>query len=248
MFLPRLRQAMPRDSIVLRATLIQAGVTAVIAVAPNVWVAVPVMIVGGAAWLTAANALSVSAQLALPDWVRARGMSMYQMAIMGSTAAGAAIWGQVATLTSVHVSLGVAAVTGAIAMTVAQRVSVDLSLEEDLTPSNAFTPPVTETAPAEGHVVVTINYIIDPGRASEFEALMQESKRSRLGQGALQWQLHRDIGNPAHYVEQIVDESWTEHLRRFDRVTASDVALRERKMAFHTAQSPPVVTRWIVAR
>jgi MFS family permease len=247
-FLPRLRQAMSRDSLVLRATLVQAGVTAVMAVAPNVWVAVPAMIVGGAAWLTAANSLSVSAQLALPDWVRARGMSMYQMAIMGSTAAGAAIWGQVATLTSVHISLAAAAVTGALAMTVAQRVSVDLSLEEDLSPSNAFTPPVAQTTPTAGHVVVTIQYIIEPARAPEFEALMQESKRSRLRQGALQWQLHRDIGNPAHYVEQIVDESWTEHLRRFDRVTASDVALRERKVAFHTAQSPPVVTRWVVAR
>ena len=47
-------------------------------------------------------------------------------------------------------------------------------------------------------------------------------------------------------VEQIVDESWTEHLRRFDRVTASDVALRERKLAFHIGDGPPVVTRCVV--
>ena len=38
-----------------------------------------------------------------------------------------------------------------------------------------------------------------------------------------------DISNPTRYVERIEDESWTEHLRRFDRVTASDVALRERQ-------------------
>jgi len=43
-----------------------------------------------------------------------------------------------------------------------------------------------------------------------------------------------------------VDESWTEHLRRFDRVTASDVALRERKLAFHTRDTPPVVSRYVV--
>ncbi|WP_309682664.1 MFS transporter, partial [Polaromonas sp.] len=48
------------------------------------------------------------------------------------------------------------------------------------------------------------------------------------------------------YIEQIVDESWTEHLRRFDRVTASDVALRERKLAFHLGDEPPVVTRSVV--
>ena len=66
------------------------------AVAPNAWVAVPAMFLGGMAWITVANSLSVSAQLALPDWVRARGMSMYQMAIMGASAFGAALWGQVA--------------------------------------------------------------------------------------------------------------------------------------------------------
>jgi hypothetical protein len=45
------------------------------------------MVLNGMAWITCANSLSVSAQLALPDWVRARGMSMYQMAIMGASAA-----------------------------------------------------------------------------------------------------------------------------------------------------------------
>ncbi|NMM79205.1 MFS transporter, partial [Acidovorax sp. SRB_24] len=50
----------------------------------------------------------------------------------------------------------------------------------------------------------------------------------------------------ARYVEQVTDESWTEHLRRFDRVTASDVVLRERKLAFHTGDAPPVVARYLV--
>ena len=33
-------------------------------------------------------------------------MSIYQMGIMGATAAGAALWGQVASLTDVQTSLG----------------------------------------------------------------------------------------------------------------------------------------------
>ncbi|WP_428003135.1 MFS transporter [Acidovorax sp.] len=248
MFLPRLRQAMPRDVLVLRGTLLQAAATGVMAVAPNVYVAVPAMLVGGMAWITTANSLSVSAQLALPNWVRARGMSIYQMAIMGSTALGAAVWGQVATLTSVHTSLGLAAVTGTIAMVVVQRLVADRSIEEDLSPSQAFKAPVAPTPPERGHVVVTIEYFIDPARATDFRALMQESRRSRLRQGALSWQLQHDIADPARYMEQIEDESWTEHLRRFDRVTASDVALRERKLAFHLGDAPPVVSRFVVER
>jgi quinol monooxygenase YgiN len=60
-------------------------------------------------------------------------------------------------------------------------------------------------------------------------ALMRESRRSRLRHGALSWELLRDIHDPGRFIEQIVDESWTEHLRRFDRVTAADAALRDRK-------------------
>jgi hypothetical protein len=75
-------------------------------------------------------------------------------------------------------------------------------------------------------------------------ALMEDSRRSRLRQGALEWALLHDINEPGRYIEQVVDESWTEHLRRFDRITAADVALRERKLAFHLLEDAPTVTRY----
>ena len=246
MFLPRLRQMMPTATLVLRTTMLQSASTAVMAFAPNAWVAVPAMLVNGMAWIACANSLSVSAQLSLPDWVRARGMSIYQMAIMGASALGAALWGQIATLGDVSIALQVAAVSGTLSMLLAQRYVVDLSIEEDLTPSHEFKVPVADAPPGVGHVVVTIEYLIDPLRADHFCILMQESRRSRLRQGALEWALLRDIGKPGRYLEQITDESWTEHLRRFDRVTASDVALRERKLAFHIGEEPPHVQRCAV--
>ncbi|MBH2042918.1 MAG: MFS transporter [Comamonadaceae bacterium] len=248
MFLPRLRQAMARDALVLRGTLLQAAAMAVMAIAPNVYVAVPAMVLGGMAWITTANALSVSAQLALPNWVRARGMSIFLMATMGGSALGAALWGQVATVTSVQLSLAVAALSGVLAMALVQRLVTDRHTEEDLSPSHAFKAPVATTPLQAGRVVVTIEYTIDPARAAEFRTLMQESRRSRLRQGALSCDLLHDLTDPARYVEQIVDASWTEHLRRFDRVTASDVALRERKLAFHRGESPPEVVRYLMER
>jgi MFS family permease len=246
----RLRQWLARDSLVLRATLLQSAATVVMAIAPNAWVAALAMVFNGMAWITCANALSVSAQLSLPDWVRARGMSMYQMAIMGGSALGAALWGQAATVTSVPTALLIAAASGSVCMYLAQRWIIDTksdnTLEEDLTPSREFKAPVADEPPGDGHVVVTIAYVIDPLRAKDFKALMQESRRSRLRQGALGWELLRDMGKPGHYIEQIVDDSWTEHLRRFDRVTASDVALRERKLAFHIGDETPVITRCVI--
>eukprot|EP01034_Spumella_vulgaris_P019084 gene19084-24389_t len=43
--------------LVLRGTLLQAAATGVIAWAPNVYVAVPAMVLGGMAWITTANTL-----------------------------------------------------------------------------------------------------------------------------------------------------------------------------------------------
>lgn len=246
MFLPRLRRRMTRDVLVVRGTMLQSLATLVVAFAPNVYVAVAAMFFAGTAWITTANSLSVSAQLGLPDWVRARGMSMYQMAIMGASAAGAAAWGQVATLQTVQISLALASVTGTLAMLVAERLVVDRGIEEDLTPSRELKAPVFDLPPQRNHVVVTIEYIIDPRHEQEFRAIMLESRRSRLRQGALKWDLLHDISDPGRYVEQIVDESWIEHLRRFDRVTASDVALRERKLAFHVGDTAPLVRRYLV--
>ncbi|GHC75261.1 MFS transporter [Pseudorhodoferax aquiterrae] len=244
--MPRLRQWLARDQVVLYGTLLQSGATLVMAFASNVAVAVPAMFVAGMAWIATANSLSVSAQLALPDWVRARGMAIYQMAIMGASAFGAGLWGQVAALSTVQLSLLVAALTGGTAMWLATRFVVDLQIEEDLTPSHVLPVPVAKQPPATGHVLVSIDYRIDPARAADFERVMQDSRRSRLAQGALEWHLLRDISDPGHYTEQIVDESWTEHLRRFDRVTAADIALRERKLAFHLEEAPPRVTRYVV--
>ena len=247
MFLPRLRQMMSLDQLVARGTLLQALATAVVAIAPNVYVAVPAMLVGGAAWITTANSLTVAAQLALPNWVRARGMSIYQMSIMGATAAGAALWGQVAALSSVHMSLGLAALTGVLVMALVQRLVSNRHGEEDLSASRAFQAPRADSPPAAGlRLVVSIEYFINPARAAEFRAVMQESRRARLRQGALSWELQHDIADPRRYVERVVDESWTEHLRRFDRVTASDVALRDRRFAFHVGDAPPVVSRYVV--
>lgn len=246
MFLPRLRQLMARDRLVLSGAGLQALASAAVAVSPNLYMAASAMFFAGIAWMATANALSVSAQLALPDWVRARGMSIYQMAIMGASALGAAFWGQVATVTSVETSLLVAAASGLVTMLAVHLLVQDREIEEDLTPSQAFKVPVTDDPPPSGHVLVTIEYLIQPARAAEFLALMQHSRRSRLRQGALSWDLLRDIGVPGRYIEQIIDQSWTEHLRRFDRVTAADVALRERKLAFHTGETPPVVTRYLM--
>jgi MFS family permease len=247
LLMPRIRQWLPlQQRRLLVGTVVQALSAVTVAFAPSAWVAVPAMVLGGAAWLTVANSLTVSAQMALPDWVRARGMSIYQMALMGSTAAGAAVWGQVATWTSVRESLLAAAVSSIVTLLIAQRGGGDRGTEEDLTPSRVIKVPQMEAPPRPGKIQVCIEYDIDPARTEEFLALMQESRRSRLRQGALDWQLLHDLNEPGRFVEQITDPSWTEHLRRFDRISAADTLVRDRRLAFHQGEEPPRVSRYLV--
>jgi hypothetical protein len=241
--LPRLRQRLARDHLVLLGAATQALSMAVMALNSSLWLGVLAMAVGGAAWLTTANTLSVSAQTSLPDWVRARGMSMYQMAIMGASASGAAVWGQVATWASVPWALGLGAASGAAAMALANWRWPDRGVIEDPTPAGPQPWPVVSMPPPSGRVVVTIEYRIDPAQAPAFRALMAQSRRGRLRQGAKGWDLFSDINDPGRFVEVIEDASWTDHLRRFERATAADVALRERKWAFHLGDEPPVVRR-----
>ena len=245
--LQRVRQRVPLDHLVRGGSIAQALATLVVALAPNAWVAAPAMVIAGMAWLSVANTLSVSAQMALPDWVRARGMSAFQMALMGGSAAGAALWGQIATFTDVRTSLVAAGLSGLAVTLLARHGPLSSTVEEDLTPSASLTPPVATLPfePSAGPVLVTIEYRIDPERVEEFRQVMRESRRGRLRNGALAWELFHDTADTRHYIEYFIDETWIEHLRHFDRFTAADAALRARRLALHTGDAPPLVARYV---
>ncbi|NMG45125.1 MFS transporter [Aromatoleum toluvorans] len=246
--LTRLRQRLEREAFVRWSTLLHAACAVIVVLVPTLWIAVPAMIVAGMAWISAANSLTVVAQMGLPNWVRARGMSIYQMALMGGSAVGAALWGYVATLTSVTTSILVASVVGPALLLLTRRHVTIGAHDEDLTPARPTVlvpPPVIEIPPDKGPVMVTIEYLIDPARAADFNAVMQETRRARLRQGALSWGLFRDTTRPERYIEYFLDENWVEHQRRLERFTAADLGLRERRLAFHVGPEAQQMRRYV---
>ena len=245
--LPRLRPRFNRDQLTLGGSFIQAACTAVVAFAPNAWAAAPAMFVAGIAWILVANSVTISAQLALPDWVRARGMSIYQMAIMGSSALGAVIWGRIAEWSSVPVSLAIAAASLLIVTMLTRKRPLEAGAEEDLTPTHPWDEPVPARAVDvdEGPVMVTIEYQVDPARSYEFDTIMAETRSSRLRAGAVSWGLFEDIERPGRYVEYFACDTWADYLRRFDRFTAADERLQERRHALHIAEGKPRVSRFV---
>ncbi|MFC6671953.1 MFS transporter [Marinobacterium aestuariivivens] len=248
--LPRVRQLFGRDAVAQYSTALNALATLGLALAPNLWLALPALLLAGMTWLATANSITVSVQLALPDWVRARGMSIYQMAMMGGSALGAALWGQVASLSDTRTSLGIAAGAALLVLLLVRRIQLESDAGPDLTPEPFWDMPETTLpiAPHQGPVMVQIEYRIDPGQADAFKALMQESRRSRLRNGALSWELFQDVVEPGRFIEYFVDGSWVEHMRQHERVTAHDRALWERKKTFHLGEGPPRISHFIARR
>lgn len=230
----------------MRGTVVHALGMALVAWTVQTWLALVAMAIVGAAWMTTTNTLSLSLQLGLPDWVRARAMSTYQMAIMGAAAAGAALWGQVATHADLSTSLFLASITGVARMALAIRWMPD-SKVDDPTPQRILSTSQTDRVPAKGQVMVSIRYLVVPEQPGEFRRLMfDERRRSRLQNGALSWELLHELNDPQHFTEIFVDETWTDYLRRFDRLTAGELALRNRPLAFHVGEAPPKVTRYLM--
>ncbi len=246
---PRLRARFDRDQFVLYGTLAHALLSTVVVTIPDAWAAVPATVLIGAAWISVANSLTISAQMLLPNWVRARGMSIYQTALMGGTAIGAGLWGQVASLTSVTTAVIAAALAGPIVLFATRRWSVEGGGDEDLSPLPGQLPQDAglDVQPNEGPVMVVVEYLIDPARSAEFAAVMKETRAARMRQGALSWGLFRDAAVRGRYVEYFVDETWIEHQRRLERFTAADVGLRERRHAFHLGDGSPRVQRYVAA-
>jgi MFS family permease len=244
---PQLRERLSRDRIALWGTLIVSAATLVVAFAPALWIAALAMVVAGMAWISCANTMTMSAQLALPNWVRARGMSVYQMALMGGSATGAVLWGQVAERSSIAVALIGAAALGPLVLLLTSHLRLGGGQDEDLSPMPASPVPQPAIAfePDQGPVMVTVEYQIEPQQSANFHAVMQQTRRARLRQGALSWGLFRDTAVPGRYIEYFLDESWIEHQRRLERFTAADIGLREQRAAFHRGSEPPRVRRYL---
>ena len=240
--LPALRRRLNRDQLLATFAITQAVGTAALSQATSAWIAAPAAFAGGLAWTATFNVLSVTAQISLPDWVRARGTSVFLASGMIGATAGGVAWGQVAAVASIERAMEISAAASLIVYALLRRRYHLSSLAaSDLTPAQV-TPEFAAGTSIEGDqgpVMVTIEYQIDPARAGEFAAVMADSRRWRLRHGALHWGLYRDVADPGRYVEHFLLDSWLDRLRQIERLTAEDIALRDRKNEFHLGAEPP---------
>jgi MFS family permease len=247
--LPEARRRVTLDLLVGGASILFAAVTGVLAYASSLLLACAALIAGGAAWMAIMSSLNVAAQIAAPAWVRARALGVYLLVFQGGFAAGSALWGAVAGRAGEPTALACAAVGLVAGLAVVRRYPLG-GEELDLTPSMHWAEPVVawEPDPEDGPVLVTVEYCIPPEQAREFGHAMCDMRRLRRRDGAMRWGLFVDVAEPSRYLETFLVESWAEHLRQHERVTAADRAVEERARAFHRGDAPPRVSHLISAR
>jgi MFS family permease len=117
-------------------------------------------LIAGAAWTVILTSLYVSAQVALPDWVRGHGLAILLTAIFGAMTAGSIVWGQIAGVAGLPIALLAAAAGAALAIPLTWRWKLQTAIGIDLTPSMHWLTPVARQKVENdaGPVLVTVEY------------------------------------------------------------------------------------------
>jgi MFS family permease len=233
--IPRVRARVGSAWLVTGAMLITAAaVTAVATAGHPVLVGIALIPIGGS-WIAVMSSLNSALQLALPNWVRARGLAYYLAVFQGAQAIGAVVWGTVADLTSAATALLVAAAVLALGALVGLRSPVPDTAGLDRTPSAHWPAPQLMFSPgaADGPVLVTLTYHVPEDNAVAFTDAMERVGRSRRRTGALRWELFRDGNDPTRFVESYLVGTWAEHLRQHEgRLTGADRVFEEQAAAY----------------
>jgi MFS family permease len=247
--LPRFLTWVTTGQLIFLASLVFAAASAGIVFVRDVPLAAAVLLPAGAAWLAVLSTLAAATQVYLPSWVRARGLSVQQVVMMGGQAVGALLWGLAASyagLIPVFVTSAMLMVLGAATSAIWPLVDTSQLSGSDI--AHWSEPQVmAELDPDEGPVLITIIYKVPPENERHFIEAMQPVQASRRRTGATRWNLYRDAAEPGRFMETFLVPSWDEHLRQHrERPTATDRDLMS--AATSLAEGRPEVAHLLRAR
>jgi len=246
--LPWLKTKLGPDRTVATGTLGTAAALLLFAFARDAATALAACLIAGASWIAVLASLNVSAQFALPEWVRGRGLAIFITTFFGTLTAGSAIWGKVAGIAGLPFAHILAAVGALIAIPLTWRWKLQTGARLDLTPSLHWPTPIVagEIEHDRGPVLVTIEYRIDAKDRQPFLAALERVAQERRRDGAYAWGVFEDTAEQGRILETFLVESWLEHLRQHERVTNADRVLQETVGRFQT-EGTPKITHFVAA-
>lgn len=209
--------------------------------------ALPALVLAGAGWVMALSNFNVSVQMASPRWVVARAIALYQMAAFGGMAAGSWLFGSIASTHGVAEALVVAGVLQLLSIVAGLFLPLPAISELNLDPQDEWAEPQT-AVPVEarsGPIVITVEHRIAEADINAFLAVMSERRRIRRRDGARDWNLLRDLGEPTLWVERYHFATWLDYVRHNERRTQADRANSEALHRLWIDGTRPVIHRRI---
>jgi MFS family permease len=243
----RIRLKLSTEATVRWASIGFAIAAAIVGVSHQLLLTMLGMCVAGAGWLLSLATFNVAVQMSAPRWVVARALSLYQMATFSGLAAGSWLWGEVAHDVSVGAALLIAAAVMLASAALgrwrplAQTQELNLDLLRTWKEPNTAVPVDARTGP----VVITIEYLIREADIVEFMSAMTDRRRIRRRDGARNWRLLRDLGDPELWIERYETPTWLDYVRHNGRITHHDALIPQRLRALHRGTEPPRVRRMI---
>jgi MFS family permease len=240
--LPWLKARLGPDWLVAAGSVGTAIAMVLFGFARNPATGIAASIFAGVSWIAVLASFNVSAQLALPEWVRGRGLAMFVTTFFGALSLGSAIWGQLAGMVGLPATHFIAAAGALLAIPLTWRWKLQTAAGVDLSPSMHWPAPIVthEVTEDRGPVLVTVEYRIEPQERAAFLAALEQLGRQRRRDGAYAWGVFEDAAVEGRMVETFLVESWLEHLRQHERVTNADRVLQDAVHRFHAGGAPTV--------
>jgi len=245
--LPRLKKELGPDRLVAAGAIGTAIALLLFGLARTPAAGIAASVLAGFSWIAVLSSLNVSAQFALPEWVRGRGLALYLTVFFGTTTLGSLIWGEVAGVAGLPTAHLLAAAGTLLAIPLTWRWKLQTALGVDLTPSMSWPAPIVigHLENDQGPVMVTLEYRVNPQDREAFLTAVQSLNRQRRRDGAYAWGIFEDIAERNRFLETFVVESWLEHLRQHERVTNADRMLQDH--IHRLVESTPKITHFIAA-
>lgn len=244
--LPRV-QGQVNDSVLLGFAAAVFGAGTFAAGFLPAWLLGVLLLFSGMAWIATFSILNGLMQLTLPEWVRARGLSIYLMITTGAQALGAVVWGSLATAygyAPVLAAAGAALAAVGLSVVVLPLLPRTGRLDRSIAEAELGIEPTQEPEPDAGPVTILIAYELAPDKAADFVKVMHEVRLSRMRTGARDWELVHSVTDARQFREIYDVATWREYLRQEqERTTGEDRKLIEEAAAL--AEEPPL-TRWFL--
>ena len=199
-------------------------------------------LLGGASWTVVLTKLYVSAQIALPDWARGRGLAVFLTFIFGATTVGSAVWGELSAMGGLPIAYFAAAAGVALGVPLTWRWKLQTGVGVDFSPAVHWRAPTVarKVDNNQGPVLAVVEYRVDTGNRAEFLGAIDELGHARRRDGAYAWGVYEDVADVGRFVETFTVDSWLELLHQRERATNADETLVNRIR--HLLAEPPRIT------